>query len=374
MNRRTRRKRRLVRGGVLLILLLAVLAVVFLFQAKTVTVYGNTRHTEEEIKEGLMNNILHKNTLYLQWEYRNGRVTDALPFLKSLKVSMKSPTEIEVQVVEKEPVGYLDKGEYVYFDEDGVVLELSDKEDSDYPVITGVEVDDPVLYQKLPMQSSAQLRTILSITQLLKYQELQAKEIRFGENGDITVYVGGVEALLGQDEYLEEKIANLSAILNKMGDEHGTLHLESFTGKSDLTTFTPSQETETETELQTDAGDGTGDGSADTGDGTGTASGTTGDTASGTTGDTASGTTGDEAGDSGDSAGDSSQADESSSSVVIAMVFDSSGNLVYNVHVENGTVVDSNGNPVSGCSVNENGDVVDAYMNVFDGKTGELSN
>ena len=202
MNRRTRRKRRLVRGGVLLILLLAVLAVVFLFQAKTVTVYGNTRHTEEEIKEGLMNNILHKNTLYLQWEYRNGRVTDALPFLKSLKVSMKSPTEIEVQVVEKEPVGYLDKGEYVYFDEDGVVLELSDKEDSDYPVITGVEVDDPVLYQKLPMQSSAQLRTILSITQLLKYQELQAKEIRFGENGDITVYVGGVEALLGQDEYL----------------------------------------------------------------------------------------------------------------------------------------------------------------------------
>ena len=374
MNRRTRRKRRLVRGGVLLILLLAVLAVVFLFQAKTVTVYGNTRHTEEEIKEGLMNNILHKNTLYLQWEYRNGRVPDALPFLKSLKVSMKSPTEIEVQVVEKEPVGYLDKGEYVYFDEDGVVLELSDKEDSDYPVITGVEVDDPVLYQKLPMQSSAQLRTILSITQLLKYQELQAKEIRFGENGDITVYVGGVEALLGQDEYLEEKIANLSAILNKMGDEHGTLHLESFTGKSDLTTFTPSQETETETELQTDAGDGTGDGSADTGDGTGTASGTTGDTASGTTGDTASGTTGDEAGDSGDSAGDSSQADESSSSVVIAMVFDSSGNLVYNVHVENGTVVDSNGNPVSGCSVNENGDVVDAYMNVFDGKTGELSN
>ena len=366
MNRRTRRKRRLVRGGVLLILLLAVLAVVFLFQAKTVTVYGNTRHTEEEIKEGLMNNILHKNTLYLHWEYRNGRVPDALPFLKSLKVSMKSPTEIEVQVVEKEPVGYLDKGEYVYFDEDGVVLELSDKEDSDYPVITGVEVDDPVLYQKLPMQSSAQLRTILSITQLLKYQELQAKEIRFGENGDITVYVGGVEALLGQDEYLEEKIANLSAILNKMGDEHGTLHLESFTGKSDLTTFTPSQETETETELQTDAGDGTGDGSADTGDGTGTAS--------GTTGDTASGTTGDEAGDSGDSAGDSSQADESSSSVVIAMVFDSSGNLVYNVHVENGTVVDSNGNPVSGCSVNENGDVVDAYMNVFDGKTGELSN
>ena len=51
MNRRARRKRRLIKGGVLLLLLLAVLAVVFLFQAKTVTVYGVTRHTEEEIKE-----------------------------------------------------------------------------------------------------------------------------------------------------------------------------------------------------------------------------------------------------------------------------------------------------------------------------------
>ena len=362
MNRRARRKRRLIRGGVLLLLLLAVLAAVFLFQAKTVTVYGVTRHTEEEIREGLLNNMLHKNTLYLQWKYRNGAVPDTLPFLKSLKVSMKSPMEIEVQVTEKEPVAYLDKGEYIYFDADGIVLELSDKEDSNYPVITGVEVDDPVLYQKLPMQSSAQLRTILSITQLLSYQELQAKEIRFDDNGDITVFVGGVEALLGQDEYLEEKIANLSAILNKMGDEHGTLHLESFTGKSDLTTFTPSEETETETQLQTEAGDGSddvADASGSTADGTGTG---------------AENTAGDGTGDSSDGSGDDAQADESSSSTVIAMVFDSSGNLVYNVHVENGTVVDANGNPVSGCTVNENGDVVDAYMNVFDGKTGELSN
>lgn len=356
MNRRTRRKRRLIRGSVLAVLLLAVLAVVFLFQAKTVTIYGNTHHTADEIKEGLMNNLLHKNTLYLQWEYRAGRVPDELPFLNSLQVSMKSPTEIEVQVTEKEPVGYVDKGSYAYFDESGIVLELSDQEDSSYPIITGVEVDEPVLYQKLPMQSSAQLRTILSITQLLRYQELSAKEIRFGDNGDITVFVGGVEALLGQDEYLEEKIANLSAILNKMGDEHGTLHLESFTGKSDLTTFTPSDETETE--VQTEEATETGDPSGTVEDGT----------AGDTTADGAADTTG------GDTAEDTAGSDENSSSVVIAMVFDSSGNLVYNVHVENGTVVDANGNPVSGCSVNENGDVVDAYMNVFDGKTGELSN
>ena len=54
------------------------------------------------------------------------------------------------------------------------------------------------------------------------------------------------------------------------------------------------------------------------------------------------------------------------------MVFNSSGTLVYNVRISNGTVVDEYGNPVPGVTVNEDGNVVDAYMNVFDSATGEL--
>ena len=69
---------------------------------------------------------------------------------------------------------------------------------------------------------------------------------------------------------------------------------------------------------------------------------------------------------------DGSQEQAGDSSSTISMVFDSSGTLVYNVHVENGTVVDANGNPVSGCSVDSDGYVVDAYMNRFDPDTGEL--
>lgn len=351
MNRRVRRKRRMVKVSVILALLLVLLAVLFLFQVRKVTVYGNTIHSAEEIQEGLINSVLHKNTLYLHWAYREGSVPDSLPFLKSLKVTMKSPSEIAVEVTEKEPVGYIDQGIYVYFDQEGMVLEFSKKEDDSYPIITGADVDEPVLYQKLPMASSAQLRTILSITQLLNYQELEADEIRFGDKGDITVFVGGVEALLGQDEYLEEKIANLKAILQKLGKEKGTLHLESFTGKSDLTTFTPSDEPETESELpETEASDSSGASSAP------------------------EDPQQDDWSDPQQDDWSEPQEDTPTASVVIAMVFDSSGTLIYNVHAENGIVVDSYGNPVSGCTVLENGDVMDAYMNVFDSQTGELKN
>ena len=201
----------------------------------------------------------------------------------------------------------------------------------------------------------------------MKYQELEAKEIRFDESGDITVYIGKVEAMLGQDEYMEEKIANLRAILKKMGNESGTLHLESFTGKNDTATFRPSDEPETETETETDAaGDTGGDDTSAAGDaGTGSDSSTAGDATVGNDAD-------DNGAASSDDNVDGSQDQAGDSSATISMVFDSSGTLVYNVHVENGTVVDANGNPVSGCSVDSDGYVVDAYMNRFDPDTGEL--
>ena len=352
--RRNKRKKRAVRLGGLVLLIVVLAGVMMLFQVRTVNVYGNSRHAAEEISDGLLDGFLMKNTLYLQWKYRNGTIPDTLPFLDSIKVQMKSPFEVRVDVSERDPVAYVNKGSNAYFDENGLVLAVTDEVYDGVPVVTGADVDTPVLYQKLPVTSSAQLRTILSVTQLLNYQELEAKEIRFEER-------------LGQDEYMEEKIANLRAILKKMGNESGTLHLESFTGKNDTATFRPSDEPETETETETDAaGDTGGDDTSAAGDvGTGSDSSTAGDATVGNDAD------GSGAASSDDNV-DGSQDQAGDSSATISMVFDSSGTLVYNVHVENGTVVDANGNPVSGCSVDSDGYVVDAYMNRFDPDTGEL--
>ena len=58
---------------------------------------------------------------------------------------------------------------------------------------------------------------------------------------------------------------------------------------------------------------------------------------------------------------------------VTFMVFNSSGTLLNDARVVNGQVVDSYGNPIDGCYVNEDGNVVDAYMNVIDPMTGTLA-
>lgn len=370
MGRINRRKRRLLKLVAVLLLLAAAAGALFLFQVRKVTVYGNSRHSSEEIGAGLTEGKLMKNTLYLLWKYREGDIPDTLPFLNSLHVQMKSPSHIEVQVTEKELAGYIDKGGYVYFDKDGVVLEVSDEIYDGVPIITGASVGDAVLYQKLPTESSAQLRTILSLTQLLEYQELKASEIRFGENMEITVFIEGVEAELGQDEYLEEKIANLNKILPRLDGQSGTLHLENFTGRNETVSFTPSDEPNTVTDMTngTSAEDGGGDAAAgDTGQGDGAA-----DTGSnGDTGDGAADNGGAAEGDGTDTGAEDTP-EEQDTGVIFPMVFNSSGTLVYNVHISNGAVVDEYGNQVPGVTINEDGNVVDAYMNVFDSTTGEL--
>ncbi|MCC8065479.1 MAG: hypothetical protein LIO94_00015, partial [Clostridiales bacterium] len=189
-------------------------------------------------------------------------------------------------------------------------------------------------------------------------------------------YIGSIEALLGQDEYLEEKVANLKAILDTMeSGAAGTLHLENVTGKNEDITFSPSGEVAEETEIDsegTEGSDGTDTGSDDTSadsDSSGEDTLDSGDAAAdddGSDGTASDDAVSDDTGEEDDSGDEESDVD--------LMVFNSSGELVYNVHVKDGVVVDSSGNEVPGCSVNEDGYVVDAYMNIIDPATGDLMN
>lgn len=364
MNKIRRRRKRLIRTGIAVTVFAVILIVIFLFRVQKIMVYGNARHSQAEISEGLLHDVIGKNTLHLMWKYRNGTVPDTLPFLDSLTVQMDSPFQVTVTVTEKELVGYVDKGEAVYFDKNGTVLEMTDQIYEHIPIITGASIGEPVLYQKLPTESGAQLRTILSLLQLLSYHEIDVEEIRFGDNMEMTVFSGGIEAQLGQDEYLEEKIANMKSIFERMSEgERGVLHLESFTGGTVNIPFTPSDEPVTEAQDETEA---------DTHEGGADGSGEDGAEDIGADGEGGTGANGEgEAGANGEDGAGEPDADQNDAGGQPFMAFDSSGTLRYDVRVVNGEAVDGSGNPVPGCTVNEDGYVVDAYWNVIDPATGQ---
>jgi cell division protein FtsQ len=383
MGRIKRKRQRTIRLVSLAVLVLALVIASLLFRVRTIVVNGNTRHSDSAIASDLSYDFLTGNTLYLMWKYRNGSVPENMPYLSSMEIQMDSPSKITVTVSEKELVGYVDEGQKVYFDQDGIVLEITDEVFSDIPEVTGASIGEVVLYQKLPTDSSAQLRTILSLVQLMKYQGLTAKEISFGDSMDMTVTIGEVHAMLGQDEYLEEKVANLRAIMDSLDGKSGTLHMENFTGKNESVTFSAGEETEEESgadeaisEEDGDDRSGTSVPDEDVLSGTGTDEDTSDGSGSGDDTDTLSGSDSTAGSDSDDGTGQDAEADDDSQDTQTStkfMVFNSSGQLVYNAQVVNGVVVDSYGNPIDGCSVNEDGNVVDAYWNVIDPATGELA-
>jgi hypothetical protein len=244
----------------------------------------------------------------------------------------------------------------VYFDRGGNVLEITGDVYEEIPLITGVTMEQPELYKKLPVNSTTLRNTMLSIAELMLDSKLNPDEISFDEQSNIFINIGTVVVALGQDEYLEEKIANLVQLYPEISSQSGILNMEGFTGKNEAITFRDSAdiaaaEAESETEESSELSDE--DDNLDP------------------VSPGPDETTQDQDDNQSQTADDTKEEEVNST---VFMVFDSGGNLRYDARVSNGTVVDSYGNPIDGCYLNEAGNVVDAYWNEIDPATGQVLN
>lgn len=320
------------------------------FRIQSIDIKGNERYASEQIRDDLIYDFMTRNTLYFSWKYRTKGPAEDAPYLSSVQATMLSPTAIRLDVTENQLVGRLQyEDSNVYYDNTGVVQEISDTLYAGIPLVTGVEIEEPQIYQRLTMENTSTLRTMLNITQLLIQSNLIPDSVSFDSSGNMTLRLGNVTVKLGQDEYLEEKIANLVTIYPQIEGQDGTLNMEGFTGKNEAITFKTADPEPVPAEGESEA-DNTGS-LAGEGSGTGAAE-PAGAQEEGVAEDTAQ---------------------EEVSSGTPFMVFDSSGTLRYDAHVVNGQVVDGYGNVIDGCSVDENGNVVDAYWNVIDPNTGQLA-
>ena len=344
-----------IRAVLILAAVLGIAAAVLLggFRIHSIEIIGNERNSSEKIRDDLIYDFLTENTLYFCWKYRTSTPAEDTPYLSGVQAKMLSPTSVRIIVAESTLIGQLEyNGNRVYFDSEGVVQEISQNVYDQVPYVSGVTIEEPVLYQKLTLDNQASLRTVLSITQLLVKSGLIPDSVNFDENGNMTLVLGTVTVELGRDEYLEEKIANLVQLYPEVSSQKGTLNMEGFTGKNEAITFreeAPAVKEEAETESAAPTEGQTGS-----------------ETLAGVGTDSSAG--GEEAGQDED---DNQEPAEETPSAVF-MVFDSSGTLRYDARVVNGEVVDSYGNPIAGCYVNEAGNVKDAYWNEIDPRTGEL--
>ncbi|GHU40666.1 hypothetical protein FACS1894111_01670 [Clostridia bacterium] len=233
---------------VLLSLLLAaglsLLAFFYVFTVKNVTVKGNEIYQSEAIERFVLDDEYSWSTLYVFFKYRF-RKTGQLPFVDSVSVSIKSPHSLEIKVTEKAMLGYVylrNLGQNAYFDKEGFVVETSSQVIAGVPQVTGLDMDQVVLYEKLPIKGSNVLKNLLLLTQMLKKYEMLPDNIVFAADFSCSLEYGDIKVLLGTSDKLTEKIQRLSYILPKLEGKSGTLHLESWSENTTDISFEQTKE------------------------------------------------------------------------------------------------------------------------------------
>jgi cell division protein FtsQ len=148
-----------------------------------------------------------------------------------MEITMEDPQTLHIRVYEKGLLGYLyipAIGQNAYFDKDGIVTEISTRVIEDVPLIKGLECEEIVLYDKLPIDNK-QLKQLLTLTQTLKRNNLVPDTISYASDYAPVLYYGDIRVQLGSMENLTQKVARVNEILPQLKNEVGTLHLENWT-------------------------------------------------------------------------------------------------------------------------------------------------
>lgn len=235
VKKKRKKHRRRKRIGLVLLILLAIIAVGGLlvwkvFTVQDVEVEGNAIYSDEKIERWVLNDEYSWNSLYVYFKYKL-KDMEEIPFVDSLEVSLKSPHILSVQVYEKGILGYVyipSLGQNAYIDKDGFVVELSTDVIEGSTKISGLPVQTAKLYEKLPLEKSGVLKTLLSVTQLLTKYELPPDLIYVTDADEVLLSYGDVQVNIGGNVYLNEKIVRLQQIMPNLEGMTGTLHMENW--------------------------------------------------------------------------------------------------------------------------------------------------
>lgn len=235
--KKTKRKSHRLYAFVVLLLAAAilVLSVLVLFYVQQIKVEGNEYCTDQQIVDTVRSDKYSINTLYIAGKYAIGK-GKSLPCLESIHVSLSAPWTLKVTVREKPIVGYLEnKDNYAYFDKEGMVVSMSPTLIEGLPCIEGVSMKDIKLYSRLETDDSKIFEEILETSREAVKQEISADRI-VCRGDEIYLDIGKIYVNLG-NQVSSDQIAQIPPILEKLGGQEGTLHLENYSESSDTITF-----------------------------------------------------------------------------------------------------------------------------------------
>lgn len=220
---------KMVGAGLAVVLFAGIIFFFTYFRVNHVEVMGSSHYSESEVQEMIMQGPLAYNSVLAPILCSTDDAGD-IPSVEGFRVKQMNHNTIVISVKEKKPVGcipYLDS--YVYFDRNGIFIESSRERAEKIPYFDGIEVDNIVKNEKLPIKGKTILNTAVALSTIFQKNDMLPDHIQFDENSQISLIYGDITVQLGKDEYLEDKMAKVFAILPLISGKKGILHLESIT-------------------------------------------------------------------------------------------------------------------------------------------------
>ena len=203
----------------------------------TVYVEGNIHYTNEEIMNMVMEGKYGNNSLFLSLKYRDKGV-DNIPFIETMDVAIEEKDTIRITVYEKAIAGcvfYL--GRYMYFDNDGIIVETSEEATPGIPQVTGLSYDYVILHEPLPVENQNVFQDILNITHMLSKYSLSVDKIYFSPDYQVTLIFGNVQIAMGDSSDLDEKISKVQYLLPSLEGKEGVVDMREYTEETDKISF-----------------------------------------------------------------------------------------------------------------------------------------
>lgn len=231
------KRNRIIFGIILSVVGIFLIILFTCFHIDEIEVTGNHYYTDKEIKGFVLNKGYVDNTVLLMLKNKV-RPIKKIPFIAKLDVEYVNAHKISVTVYEKAMAGCVEyMNQYVYFDQDGYVLEISMEKLDAIPCITGMSFDSMELHEKLPIEDKNRFKVILKLTQLINKYHLKIDSIKFTSENEIVMGYKEIRIELGDGSNLEEQLIDLDKMLNGLEGKKGTLDLKDFDADSGKASF-----------------------------------------------------------------------------------------------------------------------------------------
>ncbi len=239
-----RRRKKRITPWIIIPVILVVVAVgiiVFIkyaFSITTINITGSDRYTYDEMYRYIFADRNDKNMLL--FKYTDGKAADYdIPFVSKVNVDMKWPHTLDITVYEKTMIGYIAyKGSNMYFDKDGIIVESSTDVTEGIPLVTGLEYNSVVLYNKLDVENEGVFTSLQNLSQYLSKYGITVDEIVINSDNSLELRMDKVHILLGQDDNdMGEKIFEVNCMLEQIKGRDGVLDMSEWRGDDSYIIF-----------------------------------------------------------------------------------------------------------------------------------------